>query len=553
MKASIVNRFRSTATIVSLAIIAWCFCSTSSYSELVTLVVDPGTFPSPSSASVLVDAGLLGDDTVTSSISGTLTLDLLPSAVNPSTAQIADLDLQIDDEVDFEVGGFFLFPTVAVTAEAGEIKLNLVEPGQPGTIDRDQFSQFDNLVGLEGEIVASIEPEPFDLSEQEPTVFDFEDVNIDADRRNVELTSELFTQVEIPVDAGPISVDVFVEVEAELSAKGLIPAAEYVWDSTNANPNLTYQFDEPQNWTRGGVADTGSLPIDFDRLLFKAEGEAAETVVDLSSSPTANELEAQSSVEFVNGELTLMGDDVAEALSFADASIVVSETASLNSSNPIVVAGTEFGDLTIDGTATELVMRSGTFRGRGTIERLTVEGDATLSTTVNGTLKIENELSLGGDFNVESFDGTGEFTLVEAGSINASELGTVTSGDVEAEETAEGTFSVHVGLGLFGSVEITDSEIIYRTEQSPLGDADGNGLVQFSDFLALSANFGGAGTWIEGDFDGDGQIGFPDFLLLSESFGTASPSASANVPAPSGNLLCLAGTLLLLSLRSRRK
>ena len=37
----------------------------------------------------------------------------------------------------------------------------------------------------------------------------------------------------------------------------------------------------------------------------------------------------------------------------------------------------------------------------------------------------------------------------------------------------------------------------------PLADADGSGAVDFSDFLALSANFGGPGGWGQADFDAD--------------------------------------------------
>ena len=56
----------------------------------------------------------------------------------------------------------------------------------------------------------------------------------------------------------------------------------------------------------------------------------------------------------------------------------------------------------------------------------------------------------------------------------------------------------------------------------PLGDTDFNGVVEFPDFLNLSAHFGQAGGWSEGDFDANGFVEFPDFLILSENFGTTS-------------------------------
>ena len=46
----------------------------------------------------------------------------------------------------------------------------------------------------------------------------------------------------------------------------------------------------------------------------------------------------------------------------------------------------------------------------------------------------------------------------------------------------------------------------------------------FSDFLALSANFGAKDANREqGDFNADGIVDFTDFLLLSEYFGGADP------------------------------
>lgn len=66
-----------------------------------------------------------------------------------------------------------------------------------------------------------------------------------------------------------------------------------------------------------------------------------------------------------------------------------------------------------------------------------------------------------------------------------------------------------------------------------LGDADLDGSVQFSDFLALSRGFGAEGGWADGDFDGNGQVQFPDFLILTNNFGATSAAA---VPEPASLL-----------------
>lgn len=51
-------------------------------------------------------------------------------------------------------------------------------------------------------------------------------------------------------------------------------------------------------------------------------------------------------------------------------------------------------------------------------------------------------------------------------------------------------------------------------------DIDGNGQVDFADFLILSENFGLLkAQYRDGDISGNGQVDFIDFLLLSNSFG----------------------------------
>lgn len=62
------------------------------------------------------------------------------------------------------------------------------------------------------------------------------------------------------------------------------------------------------------------------------------------------------------------------------------------------------------------------------------------------------------------------------------------------------------------------------------GDTDGDGAVNFSDFLALQSNFGVPGSMSQGDFNLDGVVNFTDFLTLQSGFGssleTLSPSLS---------------------------
>ena len=53
------------------------------------------------------------------------------------------------------------------------------------------------------------------------------------------------------------------------------------------------------------------------------------------------------------------------------------------------------------------------------------------------------------------------------------------------------------------------------------GDANLDGIVDFTDFLTLTANFGKEidAVFADGDFTADGRVSFADFLILSERFG----------------------------------
>lgn len=75
------------------------------------------------------------------------------------------------------------------------------------------------------------------------------------------------------------------------------------------------------------------------------------------------------------------------------------------------------------------------------------------------------------------------------------------------------------------------------------GDLDGNGKVEFADFLVLSGNFGkDVDSHVEGDIDCNGKVEFADFLTLSGNFGKEVGGAQS-VPEPS--TFALLGTCLV--------
>lgn len=60
-----------------------------------------------------------------------------------------------------------------------------------------------------------------------------------------------------------------------------------------------------------------------------------------------------------------------------------------------------------------------------------------------------------------------------------------------------------------------------------LGDANYDGIVGYTDLLALARNYNRPGTWSNGDFTGDGVVNFSDLLVLAKNYPTHS-----DVPEP---------------------
>ena len=88
------------------------------------------------------------------------------------------------------------------------------------------------------------------------------------------------------------------------------------------------------------------------------------------------------------------------------------------------------------------------------------------------------------------------------------------------------------GVGDFGS------RLFLGNSGGLVGDIDGNGEVQFADFLILADHFLEDGhNYAGGDMNCDGSVGFADFLILAENFGTSTITAA--VPEPSSLALLL--------------
>lgn len=90
------------------------------------------------------------------------------------------------------------------------------------------------------------------------------------------------------------------------------------------------------------------------------------------------------------------------------------------------------------------------------------------------------------------------------------------------------TFAASGSYVLKVTVRDDDGAITTTTTQVDVVETPLPATFDFSDFLAMSANFGASGvSAANGDFDGDGVVTFEDFLLLARNFGTIEEPAPA--------------------------
>ena len=127
---------------------------------------------------------------------------------------------------------------------------------------------------------------------------------------------------------------------------------------------------------------------------------------------------------------------------------------------------------------------------------------------------------------------------------------------IQADVTAGGSLYDFDGSGATDAADVDMIAELFGVEGGGKctpgnGDIDGNGKVEFADFLILSGNFGQEADQAGGDIDCSGKVDFGDFLVLSGSFGQDVGQASA-VPEPRGMVLFGAAMVVLLAFRRTR-
>lgn len=155
-----------------------------------------------------------------------------------------------------------------------------------------------------------------------------------------------------------------------------------------------------------------------------------------------------------------------------------------------------------------------------------------------------------GQINLEGSKVFGNGTVVDLGNIftvGGTQDLVLEFGVVGSDRAQPGTVEYGAGGGGDGGGPVDPPACNPNTQ----GDLDGNGTVEFADFLTLSANFGNAGTHSDGDIDCNGTVEFADFLTLSANFGNTVGAGAASVPEPATGLMILIGTLGMLKFRKR--
>lgn len=106
--------------------------------------------------------------------------------------------------------------------------------------------------------------------------------------------------------------------------------------------------------------------------------------------------------------------------------------------------------------------------------------------------------------------------------------------------------------GLFSVVEIADARVFFVESTGLAEDFNGNGTVDFADFVMFSNVFGQDVPPGDPKFDLDmnGNIGFSDFVTFSVAFGNSANVAS--VPEPTGLTSVCLGLFTLLSMLKRK-
>ncbi len=179
----------------------------------------------------------------------------------------------------------------------------------------------------------------------------------------------------------------------------------------------------------------------------------------------------------------------------------------------------------LDASANRQTNDPGVFR----LYRQNVNGAVTVNYTTSGSAVNGSDYNtLAGSVTFAVGEAYKDIVITPAGSSGASQTATLTltSSSAYNIDAASATVTI-AGAGLGG-------------------DANGDGTVNFKDYIVLEGNFGKtSATWAMGDFDANGTVNFKDYIILEGNFGKSAPAPAPAVQMISATLSSVSGPLAL--------
>ena len=181
--------------------------------EIIPLIVD--------STQSTITISLNGNAADTSSVSGTGTLDVASPASPFGLAQLADLDLVLDDDLTLLIASG-LFGATAST-NAGDITVSLDVPGPAGVVSGGAFDQLGNSLSFGGDLLVQslLADQTFALGDLDPATVDFTDVQISQSSSLVTIVTSF--QVNDIIEGTPLGDIPFV-ADGVIVATGQVAA-----------------------------------------------------------------------------------------------------------------------------------------------------------------------------------------------------------------------------------------------------------------------------------------------------------------------------------------
>ena len=319
---------------------------------------------------------------------------------------------------------------------------------------------------------------------------------------------------------------------------------------------LDIQLSIPDSvWTMDGTMHLGGGALPVDRVSgspFELSGVLHVSQKVAISADTIFDFTSETNLPAASSELIMRGiSRMKWGAEFQGAGALINDTSG--------VMGLDNGayvnvDVHNDG---ELQFLS---NGHATVQRYSQSesGSITLEVgdLISNRLDVLQQVQLAGELNIES--GLGYEGPQSAGEVDAFTLLTSTFilGEFDAVSYDEvplewdfvdaNGYRSHDEGGLFYILDYASTELNWFNYQALEGDANGDGVVDTSDFNIWNINKFTSGTdWTTGDFNGDGVTDVSDFGIWNANKFTSVDFSASVVPEPVGWQLLLFGCLAI--------